>query len=151
MSANQNLGSFSVFVNVPLDSTSSEPIPKDQGNSGLCAYFLVPYSLKKKKIYLFVFRKRGREGETSMCGCLSHTPHWGTWPATQACALTGNRTSNPLVCRAALNLLSYNIQSLFLTLYPVKISCLPPHFEVLSTLGTRECLLHKVWNKVCIT
>ena len=23
----------------------------------------------------------------------------GTWPATQACALTGNRTGNPLVCR----------------------------------------------------
>ena len=27
----------------------------------------------------------------------------GTWPATQACALTGNQTSDPLVCRMALN------------------------------------------------
>ena len=31
----------------------------------------------------------------------------GTWPATQACALTGNRTCNPLVCRPGLNPLSY--------------------------------------------
>ena len=22
-----------------------------------------------------------------MCGCLSHAPHRGTWPTTQACAL----------------------------------------------------------------
>ena len=41
----------------------------------------------------FIFRERGREGgwkrgkETSMCGCLSR-PLLGTWPATQACALT---------------------------------------------------------------
>ena len=27
-------------------------------------------------------------------GCLSHTPHLGTWPATQPCALTGNRTGD---------------------------------------------------------
>ena len=50
----------------------------------------------KDFIYLF-FRERGREGqrgrETSMYGCLSRGSHWGagllgTWPATQACALT---------------------------------------------------------------
>ena len=28
---------------------------------------------------------------------LLHTPQPGTWTATHACALTGNRTSNPLV------------------------------------------------------
>ena len=33
-------------------------------------------------------------------------PLLGTWLATQACALTGNRTSNPLICRPALNPLS---------------------------------------------
>ena len=35
-----------------------------------------------------------------MCGCLSLGPHWEPdlgWPATQACALTGNLTSYPLV------------------------------------------------------
>ena len=38
----------------------------------------------KKRFYLFIFRERGREGEkgreTSMCGCLSCTPHWGPGP-----------------------------------------------------------------------
>ena len=34
-------------------------------------------------------------------------PDLGTWPATQACALTGNRTSDPLVHRPALNPLSH--------------------------------------------
>ena len=39
---------------------------------------------KKDFIYLFIFRERGREGEregeTSMCGCLSCAPHWGPGP-----------------------------------------------------------------------
>ena len=34
-----------------------------------------------KRVYLFIFRERGREGErgreTSVCGCLSRTPYWG--------------------------------------------------------------------------
>ena len=37
-------------------------------------------------------------------------PLLGTWPTTQACALTGNRTSDPLVLRPALNPLSYTSQ-----------------------------------------
>ena len=35
-----------------------------------------------------------------------------TWPTTQACAPTGNRTSNHLVCRLALNPLSRTNQGL---------------------------------------
>ena len=65
-------------------------------------------------IYL-IFRERGREGERER-----NINRWmplarpllGTWPATQACALTGNRTSNPLVLRLALNPLSYTSQGL---------------------------------------
>ena len=34
-------------------------------------------------------------------------PLLGTWPATQACVLTGNRTSDPLVCRPALSPLGH--------------------------------------------
>ena len=34
-------------------------------------------------------------------------PPLGTWPATQACALTGNRTGDPLLLRPALNPLSH--------------------------------------------
>ena len=37
-------------------------------------------------------------------------PLLGTWLATQACALTGNRTSDPLVHRPALNSLSHTSQ-----------------------------------------
>ena len=60
------------------------------------------------RFYLFIFReeKAGRQSgrETSMCGCFLCAPQLGTWPATQACALTENWTSDPLVCRLALNL-----------------------------------------------
>ena len=34
----------------------------------------------------------------------------GTWPATQACALTGNRTGDPLVHRPVLTPLSHTSQ-----------------------------------------
>ena len=57
----------------------------------------------------------GREAERArniMCGCLLHVPPLGTWPATQACALTGNRTRDPLLCRPALNPLSHTNQGL---------------------------------------
>ena len=74
-----------------------------------CDYFF-------KRFYLFIFREKEREGErgreTSMCkryidqlplAC----PQLGTWPATQACALTGNWTSDPCVHRPALKPLSH--------------------------------------------
>ena len=40
----------------------------------------------------------------------SHMPQLGTWPATQACALTGYQTGDHLVHRPALNPLSYTSQ-----------------------------------------
>ena len=51
-----------------------------------------------------------REGEKHQCVGASHAPPTGTWPATQACALTGNQTSDPLVHRLALNPLSHTSQ-----------------------------------------
>ena len=45
-----------------------------------------------------------------MCGCLLHAPNQGTWPATQACALTGIQTGDPLGHRPAINPLSYTSQ-----------------------------------------
>ena len=42
---------------------------------------------------------------------LTH-PLQGTWPATQACTLTGNRAGDPLVHRPALNPLSYTSRDL---------------------------------------
>ena len=58
-------------------------------------------------IYLFIVgggRKRERNINVWL---LLVCPLLGTWPGNQACALTGNRTSDPLVCRLVLNLLSY--------------------------------------------
>ena len=37
-------------------------------------------------------------------------PLLGTWPAIQACALTGNQTSNLLICSPTLSPLSYTSQ-----------------------------------------
>ena len=71
--------------------------------------------LFKKIIYLFIFRQRGKERESerniNVWLPLMH-PLLGTWRVTQACALTGNGTSDPLVRRPALNPLSYASQGL---------------------------------------
>ena len=37
-----------------------------------------------------IWKEKGEE--TSMCGCQLCSPLLATWPATQACALTGNQT-----------------------------------------------------------
>ena len=62
------------------------------------------YFFKKYFIYLFLERWR----ETSMCKrnisqLLLSNPQLGTWPTTQACALTGNRTSDLSVHRLVLS------------------------------------------------
>ena len=52
-----------------------------------CDFFLI-----KDFIYLFIKRGEGREkeGEKHPCVIASHTAPTGTWPTTQACALTGS-------------------------------------------------------------
>ena len=75
------------------------------------------------RFYLFIFRERGRRErgrEASMRKrYIDQLPlalaQVGTWSATQACALTGNRTGNPLVFRRALNPLSHTSQAGFLS------------------------------------
>ncbi|KAF6090917.1 hypothetical protein HJG60_012262 [Phyllostomus discolor] len=62
-------------------------------------------------------RKRGRK--TSI-NCLSHTPQLGMEPATQACALTGNQTSDLSLCRTMLNQLSHTGQGKTLHFLQVK-------------------------------
>ena len=64
--------------------------------------------------YLFLDRGEGREKErerNSNVWLPLTCPKLGIWPATQACALTGNRTDDPMVCRPALNPLSHTRQS----------------------------------------
>ena len=71
---------------------------------------------KKLRFYLFLERGKGREKESERninvwlsLAC----PLLGTWPTTQACALTGNLTSNPLIWRWALNPLSHTSQGTY--------------------------------------
>ena len=60
-----------------------------------------------KRFYLFLERGEGRKREKNQWVVASHPPTTGTWPTTQACALTGKQTSNLLVHRSTLNPLSY--------------------------------------------
>ena len=67
------------------------------------------------KDFIYLFLERGREGEREgekhQCVVASHMPLLlGTWPTTQTCALIGNRTGDPLVCRLLLIPLSHTSQ-----------------------------------------
>ena len=48
-------------------------------------------------------------------------PPLGTWPATQACALIGNGTGDPLVPRPVLNPLSHTSQEKF-SYFTIKVT-----------------------------
>ena len=59
-----------------------------------------------KITYLFIFRGEGKEKERERninVWLPLESPIVGTQPKTQACALTGNRSGDPLVRRPALN------------------------------------------------
>ena len=51
-----------------------------------------------------------REGDKLQCVVVFHVPSLGTWPTSQACALTGNRTDDPLVHRLVLSPLNHTSQ-----------------------------------------
>ena len=73
---------------------------------------------------LFIFRERGRERERNINVWLSLArPLLGTWPTTQAHALTGNQTSDSLVCRPMLNALGYTSKSYFQNSYKCNLVC----------------------------
>ena len=64
----------------------------------------------------------GKERERNINMWLPLTcPLLGTWPGTQASALTGNQISDPLVRRLVLNLLSHTSQG---SSYIFFINCL---------------------------
>ena len=73
----------------------------------------------KDFIHLFIEggeREKAKERNISVWLPLAR-PLLGTWPTTQAYALTGNRTVNPLVCRPALNPLSHMSQGIILLIW----------------------------------
>ena len=63
----------------------------------------------KDFIYLFLERgeEREKEEEKHQLVASRTRPQLRTWPTTQACALTRNQTSDPLVSRLVLSPLSY--------------------------------------------
>ena len=78
------------------------------------------FFFKKKKRFLFIYfleRGEGREKERERNISVELPlvcPLLRTWPTTQACALTGNRTSNLLVCRMTPSPLSRTSQSKYI-------------------------------------
>ena len=80
------------------------------GNMRKPKTFKVNFLKKKFKKDFICFRERGREGGNLNVWLPFAHPLLGTWPAAQAGAPTGNRTSDSLVCRLALNPLSHTNQ-----------------------------------------
>ena len=113
-SASQRPGKWHSWVRRVLCRRLQSNILGVENNPGRAVAFF------KKRFYLFIFRERGREagrgGEKHWCG----REHWSvscpscpqprTWPATQACALTGNWTSELSVCRTVPNPLRHTSQ-----------------------------------------
>ena len=70
----------------------------------ISSYYLCRYFLHNSYVYCSIFfnfiyllLERGREGEKHQCAVASHVAPLASWPTTQACALTGNGTSNPWI------------------------------------------------------
>ena len=83
-----------------------------QGGKLLHRWHLL-YFFLKNFIYLFLERGKGRENQRESNINVGNIyrlplmhPQLGTWPATQACALTGNQTGDLMVHRLALSPLS---------------------------------------------
>ena len=75
----------------PYASTTAFPLPQFCGE----LFFFLDF------IYLFLERveRKEKERERNISVWLPLTcPLVGTWPTTHICALTGNRTGDPLVC-----------------------------------------------------
>ena len=73
----------------------------------------------------------------------------GSWPATQACALAGNWTSNPLVCRPVLNPLSHTSQGIHFFSCKRNLLCICL-LNLKSWTNLPYCLLNIVYQHLTI-
>ena len=103
------------------------------------------------KTFSLSFFKRGPE--TSMCCCLLCGPQPRTWPTTQACALTGNQTCNPLILRPAFNALSHTSQGhIYIIFYMKHIKKLLPWKVISKSITNSGRVLKGIWkNKLLKT
>ena len=111
--------------------------------------FLRSLLLLLKILFIYILEReeggRKRGTETSMCERyinwlpLTH-PQSGTWPATQACALAGNRTGDPSVRRPVLSPPSHTSWGLRSLLYLISQ-------DHISDLDTVQLELNKIKDK----
>ena len=105
-----------IILKIPFHLPCPPPQPQPRSNHWSVRHLF----FKKDFIYFFLEIEEGREKERERNISVwlpLMRPLLGTWPATQACALTGNRTSDPLVHRRALNPLSHTSQGGLPSLY----------------------------------
>ena len=81
-------------------------------------------------------REKERERNIKVWLPLAH-PLLGTWPATQACALTGTRTGDSLVHLLALNPLSHTSQGWSMLFRIAQISCI---YRVNTDVFIHSCI-----------
>ena len=98
----------------------------------ICIYILFLF-------LFFIFRegKGGRKRKRIDVWLPLTCPLLGTWPTTQACALTRNPTSDPLVCRPALSPLSHTSQGWII--YTLKVNCMLCELYVKPLPKTNTC------------
>ena len=92
----------------------------------------------KDFIYLLFFLERGQGREKERERNIT-CPQLGTWPTTQACALTGNQTGDHPVCRPALNPLSHTSQGQLIDSWMFfSFACPPPKIGKTTTMKTNS-------------
>ena len=95
------------------------------------------------RFYLSLERREGKEKERErniIVWLPLTSPLLRTWPATLACALTGNWTSDPLVLRSALNPLSHTNQG-----RNISISISKPKVLIRISVIWRNITLRNKW------
>ena len=86
------------------------------------SYWMLPLIFLKKVLFIYLFLETGREGERDRninVWLPLMRPLLGTWPTTQACALTGSGTGNrqPFGLQVGTQTLSYTSQGTSLHFY----------------------------------
>ena len=139
---------FYSFILTRLSFIQFELILYRMWDRGLTSFLFFPSFKKILCIYSERGEEREKERERNINVWLPLVcPLLGAWPATQACALTGNRTSNPLVWRLALNPLSHTSQGSITDLW---LECLIFLHSVYLLIRWNLCLSFYYSFSICL-